>query len=628
MDSLLELSRKVARIGAWFGGALIIAAAFLVGVEVVIRKAFSLSIGGADELSGYALAISTAWALAFALLERAHIRIDSLYVHLPIRLAALLDVLGLALFTGFVGLIAWYGLGVVETSYRLDAHSLSPLGTPLVLPELLWLLGFLLFLIDRRSAPAARARRADRGRSPDGAAADRLAQPERGARGRARRAQASRPGPAGPQQMIGVTLALLLGLLALGLPVAAVIGVVGLALDHLYSFLPLKLALGELVWGATTDVILVAIPMFVLLGEILLRAGIAERMYAAMSHWLSWLPGGLMHSNIGACTLFSAVSGSSVATAATIGTVAVGQIERHGYNPRFFLGTIAAGGTLGILIPPSINMIVYGVLTDTSIPQLYLAGFLPGLVLALLFMATVLVGCALKPAWGGRAIATDWRSRWRSLPDLLPPLLIFVLVIGSIYAGLATPTEAAALGVIAALALAAWRRRLTLAMLRATIEGTMRTSAMIMAILMAAYFLNFVLTSIGLTGRVDAMVTGLGLSPRETLIAVVVFYLILGMFMETLTMMVATVPIITPLIVGLGFDPVWFGVLIMLLIETAMITPPVGINLFVVQGVRGQGQLHDVMLGAAPFVITLLVMIALLILFPGLALFLPETLAR
>ncbi len=146
MDSLLELSRRIARIGAWFGGALIIAAAFLVGVEVVIRKAFSLSIGGADELSGYALAISTAWALAFALLERAHIRIDSLYVHLPVRLAALLDVLGLALFTAFVGLIAWYGLRVVETSYRLDAHSLSPLGTPLVLPELLWLLGLVLFL--------------------------------------------------------------------------------------------------------------------------------------------------------------------------------------------------------------------------------------------------------------------------------------------------------------------------------------------------------------------------------------------------------------------------------------------------------------------------------------------------
>jgi tripartite ATP-independent transporter DctM subunit len=308
--------------------------------------------------------------------------------------------------------------------------------------------------------------------------------------------------------------------------------------------------------------------------------------------------------------------------------VAVGQIERQGYDPRFFLGTIAAGGTLGILIPPSINMIIYGVLTETSIPQLYLAGFLPGLVLALLFMATVLIGCLIRPAWGGRAIASDWSARWRSLPDLLPPLLIFALVIGSIYAGFATPTEAASLGVIAALGLAAWRRRLTLAMLRHTIEGTMRTSAMIMAILSGAYFLNFVLSSIGLTAQVNAMVTGLGLTPMQTLLAVVAFYIVLGMFMETLTMMIATVPIITPVIVTLGFDPVWFGVLIMLLIETAMITPPVGINLFVVQGVRGQGQLHDVMLGAAPFVIALLVMIALLILFPQIALLMPDLVAR
>jgi tripartite ATP-independent transporter DctM subunit len=252
----------------------------------------------------------------------------------------------------------------------------------------------------------------------------------------------------------------------------------------------------------------------------------------------------------------------------------------------------------------------------------------PGLVLALLFMATILVACALRPAWGGEPIATDWQARFRSLPDLVPPLLIFALVIGSIYGGLATPTEAAALGVIGALALAAWRKRLTWPMLRATIEGTMRTSAMIMAILMAAYFLNFVLSAVGLTGQVNALVTGLGLTPLQTLLAVVGFYLVLGMFMETLTMMVATVPIITPVIIAQGFDPVWFGVLMMLLIETAMITPPVGINLFVVQGVRGRGQLHDVMLGAAPFVVTLLLMTALLILFPQIALWLPELLSR
>ena len=428
--------------------------------------------------------------------------------------------------------------------------------------------------------------------------------------------------------MIPVTLGLLLGLLALAIPVAAALGVVGLVLDELYGFLPLRLSLGELTWGASTDVILVAIPMFVLLGEILLRAGIAERMYGAMRHWLAWLPGGLMHSNIGACTLFSAVCGSSVATAATIGTVAVPEIERGGYNPPFFLGTIAAGGTLGILIPPSINMIVYGVLTETSIPQLYLAGFLPGLVLALLFMTTVLIACRLRPKWGGTTGRSSWEDRVRSLPDLLPPLVIFVLVIGSIYGGIATPTEAASLGVIAAFALAAAQGRLSLAMLKATLEGTMRTSAMIMAILIAANFLNFVLTSIGLTGAVNNLVIDLGLTPMQTLLLVVGLYLILGMFMETLTMMVATVPIITPVIVQQGFDPVWFGVLMMLLIETALITPPVGVNLYVVHGVRPHGQLHDVMIGALPFVVALVAMIGLLILFPGIALLLPDALSN
>ncbi len=428
--------------------------------------------------------------------------------------------------------------------------------------------------------------------------------------------------------MIGLTVAVLLGLLALSIPVAAVLGMVGLTLDKVYASGRLEPVIGELTWGVSMDVIIVAVPLFILLGEILLRAGIAGRMYAAMTHWMSWLPGGLMHSNIATCTIFSAVSGSSVATAATIGTVAIGEIDRHGYNERFFIGTIAAGGTLGILIPPSINMIVYGVLTETSIPQLYLAGMLPGIVLAALFMLTVVIGCTLRPEWGGRKVETNWRARWRSLPDLIPPFIIFVVVIGSIYGGIATPTESASLGVIIAFALAAWRRRLNWPMLRDAIEGTMRSTAMIMAILIAAYFLNFVISSIGLAAKVNAFVTGIGMTPMDTLIVVVLFYLVLGMFMETLSMMIATVPIITPVIIGLGFDPVWFGVLMMLLIETALITPPVGVNLFVVHGVRGRGQLHDVMIGAAPFVVTLMAMIVLLIVFPELALWIPNALAR
>jgi C4-dicarboxylate transporter, DctM subunit len=427
--------------------------------------------------------------------------------------------------------------------------------------------------------------------------------------------------------MIGVTLAILIGLLALAVPVAAVLGVLGLVLSEVYSRLPLSLAMGEMAWATSNNFLLVAVPFFVLLGEILLRSGMAERMYNALVLWMPWLPGGLMHSNIAACTMFSATSGSSVATAATIGTVAMGEIKKHGYNERLFLGTIAAGGTLGILIPPSINMIVYGVLTETSIPKLYLAGILPGLVLAGLFILTILIFCLLRPEWGGKRTVATWEQRRRALPDLIPPLVIFIAVIGSIYAGWATATESAALGVLAALGVAAWHRRLTMPILLQAFEGTMRTTAMIMAILIAAYFLNFVITSIGLTTQVNRFITSLGLSPTELLIVVVLFYIVLGMFMETLSMMVATVPIIAPIMFQAGYDPVWFGILVILLMETAMITPPVGINLYVVQGLRKRGKIDDVIIGTLPFVVTLMLMMVVISVFPDLVLMLPRAAA-
>ena len=428
--------------------------------------------------------------------------------------------------------------------------------------------------------------------------------------------------------MLLTTLFILIGLLALAVPVAAALGVLGLSLSALYSKLPLSIAIGEVAWGTSNNFLLVAIPFFVLLGESLLRSGMAERMYGALVLWIPWLPGGLMHSNIAACAMFAATSGSSVATAATIGTVALNEVEKHGYSERLFLGTIAAGGTLGILIPPSINMIVYGVLTDTSIPKLYLAGFIPGLVLASLFSLTVLLLCLFRPALGGRRTSATWEQRIKALPDLLPPVIIFLAVIGSIYAGWATATESAALGVIAAVGIAAWNRRLTLRALLNAFEGTMRTTAMIMAILLAAYFLNFVITSIGLTGQVNRFITELKLSPVELLIAVVLFYVVLGMFMETLSMMVATVPIIAPLLVRAGFDPVWLGILVILLMETAMITPPVGINLYVVQGLRKRGRIDDVIIGASPFIITMALMVAILSFWPQIALWLPRVAAN
>ncbi len=422
----------------------------------------------------------------------------------------------------------------------------------------------------------------------------------------------------------------LLALLALSIPVGVVLFLLGFGVDLFFSPFPLIRGLGQVVWSASDSSLLIAIPFFVLLGEILVRAGIAERTYKALDAWLSWLPGGLIHANIGTATMFSATSGSSVATAATVATVAMPQAERLGYDPRLFSGAIAAGGTLGIMIPPSINLIVYGFLTETSIPRLFLAGLLPGLLMALAFMAITAAICKLRPSLGGPSLGGSgrdfaWSQRLSGLAELIPILLLFAVVIGSIYRGWATPTEAAALGVAMAGLIAAWHRALTRAMLVEALLGTMRITAMIMLVIVAAYFLNYTLASAGLGRELRGFLDGLGLGAYGTLIAIVLLYVVLGFFVETLSLMVATIPIVVPIVAGLGFDKVWFGILLILLIEMALITPPVGLNLYVVQGARKGGSLAEVMLGAVPYVLAMLLMALLLILVPGLALWLPET---
>lgn len=427
--------------------------------------------------------------------------------------------------------------------------------------------------------------------------------------------------------MIATTLIVLLVLIGLSIPIAASLGVLGLVLDNLFSMLPLTGALGEISWSTSNEFLLMAVPMFIFLGEILLRSGFATRMYDAMALWLSWLPGGLMHANIGASALFAATSGSSVATAATVGTVALPQIKRHGYKESLFLGSVAAGGTLGILIPPSINLILYGVLTNTSVPKLYLAGFLPGLVLAALFMLMIAGACVVRPEWGGHRVRASWRQRVVALLDLLPPLGLFLLVVGSIYAGLATATEAAALGVMGALLLAAFSGQLNLRMLRESIEGTMRASVMVMLIVIAAAFLSFVMAATGVTSVLTEAVIGLNLSPPVMLLIVVIFYLILGCMMETLSMMITTIPIIAPIMIALGFDPVWLGIIIIILVETALITPPVGINLFVVHSLGKGGSMNPIIIGSLPFVVMLILMILILSIFPDIALWLPRVLS-
>ncbi|MCG8560386.1 MAG: TRAP transporter large permease [Hyphomicrobiales bacterium] len=426
--------------------------------------------------------------------------------------------------------------------------------------------------------------------------------------------------------MIGAVSIGLLALLTLSIPVGIVLFLLGFGVDAFFSPFPLTKGLGSLVWSTSNNATLIAIPFFVLLGEILVRSGVATRTYAALDRWVSWLPGGLVHANVATSTMFSAISGSSVATAATVATVAMPQAQKLGYDPKLFSGAIAAGGTLGIMIPPSINLIVYGFLTQSSIPQLFLAGLVPGLLLALGFMAITALICFVRPELGGTRRFFRVAEMLRALVQLVPIVVLFGAIVGTIYKGWATPTEAAAVGVAGAFVIAAFLGGVSIQMVSESIVGTIKITSMIMLIVTGASFLNFTLASAGLGAELKSLLDGLGLSPLMTILVVVCVYIVLGLFIETLSLMVVTIPIIVPLVVAQGYDVIWFGILMIVLIEMALISPPVGLNLYVVQGARKSGKIGDVMLGVIPYVIAMLVMVAALISFPEIALFLPAAL--
>lgn len=416
----------------------------------------------------------------------------------------------------------------------------------------------------------------------------------------------------------------MLAMMLLGLPIAVSMAAVGIVGGLLAYGMPFINSIAPVVWGVHNDNLLTSVPLFILMGELLLRSGIADRMFGALAAWLGRLPGGLLHTNIGCSALFAATSGSSVATAATIGTVALPSLHRRGYSMRSSLGSIAAGGTLGILIPPSVNMIVYGSLTDTSIGKLFIAGIIPGLLLTGCFMLYI----ALDAIFSGNAIKEEkvpLAVRISLLRDLVPPATVFFIVMGSLYTGVATTTESAALGVVAALFFA-WRSgKLNLALLENCFTQTAKTTGMILLIITAAFILNL---AVSLTGVAEAMtkwVTSFGFTPTQMLLILIAFYFVLGMFMDVLSMMVATIPITFPIIVALGIDPVWFGIFIVLMCELGLITPPVGMNLFVVHGIRpDRGSIKDAMLGAVPYAIIMILFTLVLIAFPAVATWLPS----
>lgn len=423
---------------------------------------------------------------------------------------------------------------------------------------------------------------------------------------------------------IFIAFSAMLGMMLIGVPIAVAMAAVGILGGLIAYGMPFIDSIAPVVWGVHNDNLLTAIPLFVLMGELLLRSGIADRMFGAMAAWLGRLPGGLLHTNVGCSALFAATSGSSVATAATIGTVALPSLHRRGYPMHLSLGSIAAGGTLGILIPPSVNMIVYGSLTDTSIGKLFMAGVIPGLLLTGFFMAFILV-YALATGAKLREERVPLAERVRLLKDLIPPAVVFLIVMGSLYSGVATTTESAALGVVASLGFTLHSGKLTWTLLQHCFVQTAKTTGMILLIITAAFVLNL---AISLTGVADAMtrwVTSFGLTATELLLVLIVFYLLLGMFMDVLSMMVATIPITFPIATAVGIDPVWYGIFIVLMCELGLITPPVGMNLFVVHGIRpDRGGIRDAIVGALPYVTIMIGFTLLLMAFPGLATWLPS----
>jgi C4-dicarboxylate transporter, DctM subunit len=433
--------------------------------------------------------------------------------------------------------------------------------------------------------------------------------------------------------ILGIAAALMIVFFLAGLHVAGALGLIGMILMYLFSDRPLWDMLGQIAWNVNSSFVLVAVPLFVMMGEILIYSRLSERLYQVLSNWLAPLPGGLLHSNIAFCAVFGAISGSSAACAATVGAVALPSFRARHYNERLVIGTLAAGGTLDILIPPSISMIIYGVLAEESIGRLYLAGFIPGFLLAGIFMFIIAVAAKIWPGVAPREVAPSWRLRFLGLISLFPVILLMFIVLGTIYLGIATPTEAAAFGVVASFILAALNRQVTRHMLRQVLVTTVRTSSMIMLIVTSAFILSFALAILGVPARLTQLVSGMQLTPATFVLVLVIFFMILGTFMEALSMMVTTMPILVPVLKSMGVDMVWFGIIMVILLEAALVSPPEGLNLYIIQGIRKSvseeaglkvGTMLDLWIGVLPFMVGMAMCIGLLLMFPEIALWLPN----
>ncbi|MDO9535875.1 MAG: TRAP transporter large permease [Bacillota bacterium] len=424
--------------------------------------------------------------------------------------------------------------------------------------------------------------------------------------------------------IIGTFLAILL--LLLGMPIALALMLTGfLGIWHLSSLNAALPVAARTVYSVASHYAYMVIPLFLLMGAFANSSGLIDNLYKTFDKWLRKLPGGLGAATIAACAGFSAVSGSAVATAAAMGTIAYPEMKKYNYSPRLATGTIAAGGTLGFLIPPSIGFVVYGMLAEQSIGRLLIAGIIPGLTLAVTFIAIVVLQVRLNPSLAPTSPETvSWREKVSALKGVWEILLVFLVVMGGIYLGWFSPTEAGATGATLLFFVALAKRKLTFDSLFKSMQESIRVSVMVLFLVAGATVFSYFLALSTIPAQLAGWVVGLEVSPYVVLSIILVVFLFLGCFIDAVSMMVLTLPVIFPVILGLGFDPIFFGVVCVLMMQVGLITPPMGLNLYTIAGSAKDVPLEDIFAGAMPFVIPILIIVVLITIFPGIALFLPD----
>ncbi|MCF2903915.1 TRAP transporter large permease subunit [Octadecabacter sp. CECT 8868] len=422
---------------------------------------------------------------------------------------------------------------------------------------------------------------------------------------------------------------LILLIVVLGSSVWVGLGLLGVGVISLELFrsMPVDKLLAQAVWNGLSSPELLALPLFILMAELLMRSKFIDGVFGSLEPWLRNTPGGLLHTNIVGCALFALVSGSSAATTSSIGRITIGELKERGYDENVTIGTLAGAGTLGFLIPPSIVMIIYGVLSQTSVLKLFAAGLLPGLLLTLCFSGYVGILSYFRPSIVGPRVETSkadlWRARREHLPQLLPFLILILAILGSIYGGLASPTEAAAFAVIMTGIIMMFEGTMSVQMLRDACIGTARIVSMLGLIIAAASFLSVTMGFLGMPQAILNFINGLDLAPLALIALLIVIYIVLGSFLEGMSIIVMTIPIVLPLVVAAGYDSLWFGVFLILMVELAQISPPVGMNLFVLQGLTKK-PLSEITRAAFPFFLIMLAFVLLLAVFPSIVAFIPN----